>query len=211
MYCIKADELKFIKWIPLYFAVFGFSRTLNNKKWLKPIILIIQLPISIFPLIFSINVFLLVFGFSYGIFALILFFLPEYLLNLDLNFATKLYLVLTFGSIILTKWGVSLIKYFNSIVNSSRTKAREEAQLNLTLELANEKAIKSFTYLLYFIYLIPYSVTTLAGTSLFAIPNIEKSIFFAFITYTALERVLTSRSIPSNCRALIEKFVKTLN
>jgi hypothetical protein len=196
-YFLPETEGKFYSYISLYLGVLIFISTLPEKKWLKPIVLLIQLPAElIFLLAPFMQAFLMVMIlsiFSFGILALILKQGPELILNIDLNFAAKFYLLLITGSILLTLFGNKAVPYFNSVINSSRTEQREESQLKLTLALVNKEKIIFLLYMGYFLYLIPYSISVLSNHNVFEIENLDRSIFNAFITYTAFERILANK------------------
>ncbi|MBK7183960.1 MAG: hypothetical protein IPH89_14140 [Bacteroidetes bacterium] len=198
-YMFAGKEGKIYCWLFLYISLLIFFNTLPKNKFLTPILLIIQIPILllnlIHPFIQTGLMFMLVFVSSFVLLSLLFNFFPEYPFGLDLNLASKLYLILILGSVILTLWGARLIKYFNSIVNNNRTEEREKAQLEFTLEIVNKDRITFLIYLFYFLYLIPYSVSALSNISLFGNPSIDKSIFNAFISYTAFERVLANTKL----------------
>lgn len=198
-YLLADKEGKIYSWMFFYISLLIFSNTLPKYKFLAPILLIIHIPIFllklIHPFIQTGLMFMMVFVFSFGILSLIFNFFPEYPFGLDFNFASKLYIILIIGSVILTLWGAHLIKYLNSIINNNRTEERGKAQLEFTLEIVNKNKITFIIYLFYFLYLIPYSVSALSSSSLFENPSIDKSIFNAFISYTAFERVLANTKL----------------
>ncbi len=196
-YLSGSNEAKVFALIFLYFGVLIFIGTLPDWRWLKPILILIQIPAAIIMLLGPfVQTFLMVMVlslFSFGVLGIILKYFPEYPFNFDLNFASKFFIMLITGSVLLTLCGNKAIQYFNSIFNSSRTEEREKSQLNFTISLINKEKIIFILYLIYFLYLLPYSVALLSNTHLFEIENLDKAIFNAFITYTAFERLLANK------------------
>ena len=196
LYSFGKEEGQLYSWMFLYVGILLFSHILPQWKILKPILILIQIPMLllrlIHPFIQSFLMFMIMYMFSFGIITILFIHFPEYPLNLDLNLATKLYIILVSGSMILLLWGYKAIPYFNSIINNNRTLERERTQLDFTLSIVNKNKIKIIIYIGFLLYLIPYSVTFLSNKHLFHVPNLDKSIFNAFITYTAFERVLTN-------------------
>lgn len=195
-YLFGGKDGQLFSWLFLYMGILLFSYTLPNWKLLIPILIIIQIPMLLLniahPFIQTFLMFIILFTFSYGLLAVLLRHFPEYPFQMDMTFASKLYILLITGSMLLTLTGHKAIPYFNSIINSSRTEEREKTQLDFTLSIVNKNKIKFLIYIGFLIYLIPYSIAILSNTSLFTIPNVDKAVFNAFISYTAFERVLTN-------------------
>jgi hypothetical protein len=195
-YLYGGKDGQLFSWMFLYMGILLFSSTLPNWKLLTPILIILQIPMLllklIHPFIQTFLMFIMLFTFSFGLLALLLKHFPEYPFQLDMTFASKFYILLITGSMILTLWGHKAIPYFNSIINSSRAEEKENTQLVLTLSIMNRNKIKFLIYIGFLIYLIPYSIALLSNTYLFNIPNVDKAVFNAFISYTAFERVLTN-------------------
>ncbi len=209
-YLIGSKDYKFYSWIFLYMSVLFLSYILPRWKLLLPILIIVELPMIliklIHPFIQSLLVIKILFLFTFGILAIILKYFPEYPFELDITFSSKLYILLIIGSMALTLWGNKAIIYLNTIINNTRTELRVEKQLEFTLSIVRSNKIKFVIYLGFLIYLIAYSIAHLSNTSLFKLPNVDKSIFNAFITYTAFERVLSNLNlIKINWKSFLNK------
>lgn len=204
-------EGKIFSFFFLYLSVYIFVIILPERRWLIPIRILIELPATIILILFPfVQIGLILMAlvlFSFGILIIILYYVPEYIFNIDLNFASKFYILLIIGSILLTLFGSKIIFYINSILNSNRTEKKEKAQLNLTLTIINKKKIIFTLYSMYFLFLIPYSIFLLSNKNIFEIENLDRSIFNAFITYTAFERILANKN---NIKIDIKMFFKKI-
>lgn len=207
-------EGKIFSFFFLYLSVYIFVIILPERRWLIPIRILIELPATIIKILFPFDqiglILMALVLFSFGILIIILYYVPEYIFNIDLNFASKFYILLIIGSILLTLFGSKIIFYINSILNSNRTEKKEKAQLNLTLTIINKKKIIFTLYSMYFLFLIPYSIFLLSNKNIFEIENLDRSIFNAFITYTAFERILANKNnIKIDIKIFFKKIIDT--
>jgi hypothetical protein len=215
-YFFERSLESYYSFIVLYLSLFIFSLTLPDWKLLRTIILFFRLPMIIFLLISPLTkaglLIYIAFIFSFGIIAIVLKYCTKYFFSPDIDFSSKLYLLLTFGSIIMTVVGEKIIIWLNRAINYNKSSQRVSAQLKLTFGIFNNSRSKFLIYLSFFVYLIFYSLSNLNGISLFEIKNMHTAIFYSFISYTAFERVYSNLDLMKiNLTSFIDDFKEVLS
>ena len=160
---------------------------------LKQIKNIIGLPAAILmmsaPLVEVFFFFMFAFVFPFfGIYKLII--LVSDLFGILLNAATKLYLVLVTGTILITLFCEKIIKVINYVMNYEQSNKRRKSNLDLSLSLANKNKVRFFIYLSFFIYLIIFSIERLNNIQVFDTEQFNFAVFYSFATYIAFERIV---------------------
>ena len=178
----------------LYLGLYTSSSLLPDWIILKQLKVLIVIPGALLMLIGPlIQVFIFImfaFILPFMIITLLFKYVPEYLFGIDLNYSTKLYLVLISGIIFITLFGEKLMHRVNKNQNYDKPEKRKKSQIELALALVNKERIRYIIYLSFFIYLIIFSTSKLGNFELFDKPNVSQAVFYSFVTYIAFERII---------------------
>ena len=195
----KLWGVNWFAYLSLYSGILIFSYTFPKNTFFNFVHLIIAIP-YLFLQLFTpfINLFLaLIVGFVLPIGTIFLFieYVPEILLNIDLYFATKLYLSLTLSSIVVVTFGEKLMKYLISVQENGRVINRKEKRIEFTLSLVNNGIVKYLIFLLYFFLLLVFSISKFNGITIFEGENINSAILQSFVTFIAFDRLITNKKL----------------
>ncbi|MGE0638236.1 MAG: hypothetical protein AB7G44_03585 [Bacteroidia bacterium] len=189
----------YYSYIFLYMLIGILSTLLPDGKILTPVKIIIGIPgiivLLIGPLVEAIYFIIFAFIIPFAIIALALKILPEYVLQIDLNFPAKLYLLLILLSVFTTSFSEKIMHLINNGINRSKSPERKKSQIELALGLANKDRIRFVIFFSFFIYLIIFSVSKLNRYEIFEISSVDQAVFYAFTTYVAFDRFIHSLNL----------------
>ncbi len=186
-----------LKFFLAYFGLFIFSSLLPNNKYFKVLKLIIRFPYLLMILISPIHIvtmsFLFTIVFSFGIPAMIIFLL-EQATNIEFTRNTINYLGITTGSIIFLIFGNGLIRKNIEIIESGKPKSRVDNQIELTLQVVNQKTYRVFIFSLFLILLLISSISEFQNLMEYQTSGWTRPILQSFVTIVAFDRVIQSSS-----------------
>lgn len=193
-------ELSFIfRSFFLYIGLVLITIAIPDLKAINWIKLIILLPIAILGIIGPLLKFFFVFMCAYlvpfSLFALFFKKIPIYLFNIDLTYASNVYLTLISSLIFITVFSEKLMIWFNEIMNGNNSKELTELYENLGIHLINKQRARYLIFLGFFLYLITYSLANLNEIELFEIKNVNVAIMQTFGTYIAFDRLMSNKSL----------------
>jgi hypothetical protein len=113
----------------------------------------------------------------------------------DLKITTYIYLIVTFSVITATMMNkqVKHLTYLFSPMRLYRTNIAKRLEFNqLTDYFLSENNIKFIIYFCYFLYLLIFNLFTFQEHSFYSSPLIDRAILQSFITFLALERLLSN-------------------
>lgn len=114
---------------------------------------------------------------------------------INLNFSTHIYIMVTF-SVVFATLGNAQIKKLIYLVSPFRlTQLQKLKKIDfkeLTDYLLSESNIKFIIYSIYFLYLIIINLFNFQQNSFYSNPETDKAVLQSFITFIALERLLTN-------------------
>jgi hypothetical protein len=119
-------------------------------------------------------------------------YIPEIILNTDMNYSTKVYISITLFSIVFTTFGKTLLR-FGGEMNFKSDNKKEHTEL--MLGIINDNNIRFGLYLVYFLILAVFSYSDLMNVKLFKEENISKAVLFSFATFIAYDRLLNNRNL----------------
>lgn len=190
---VDNDENVFFSYLLLYMAVSAFSSLFPDWIIIKQIKLIINLPASI--LMLSGPLFQVWFFFVYAFVAPFLLiggfidFFSDNLLQMEISYPTKIYFLLVLGTIFTTLFCEKIIRMINLIMNYDHSETRKKSMIELSFSLANKNRIRFYIYLLYFFYLMIFSVGQLNNSEILFTSQVNLAVFYSFATYIAFERI----------------------
>lgn len=121
--------------------------------------------------------------------------IDEYYQLTILNFETWVYIIITSGIMIAFSFHKYLSFLVNKIVSIMHQKSERIKNLKL-IELNNFvisiNNIKFTIFFLYMIYLIATNLMALQNKSFYENPNIDKAVLQSFVTFVAIDRILTT-------------------
>ena len=168
--------------------------TTLNKLLTLPFRMILGfIPVAMPYFVLQINLFIYLFASV----AIPLFF---YLLDrvtglLELKITTHIYIIVTFGVITATLMNKHLkyLTYLFSPVRLYKTNAPKRLEFNkLTDYFLSENNIKFIIYFCYFLYLLIFNLFTFQEHSVYSSPLMDRAVLQSFITFLALERLLSN-------------------
>ena len=169
---------------------------LREFNWIK---LIILMPFAILGIIGPLLKFFVVFMCAYlmpfCVIALFYLKIPIYLFNIDLTYASNVYLTLVSSLIFITFFSEKLMIWFNEVFNGNNSKELTELYQNLGILLINKQRARYLIFFGFFLYLITYSLANLNEIELFEIKNVNVAIMQTFGTYIAFDRLMSNRSL----------------
>ncbi len=194
LHLFEKDSGSYYSYFFLYLGLYTSSHLLPNWIIFKQIKILIAIPAVLILLlgplmqVFFFIIYALIVPFS--IIALIYKIVPEYVFGVDLNYSTKLYLILVTGTITTTLFVEKIMLKVNQGLNYDKPEKRQKSQMELALTLVNTERIRFIIYTLFFCYLVIFSLSKLADFEIFTIPKINLSIFYSFVTFIAFERII---------------------
>ncbi|NER15120.1 hypothetical protein GWK08_16820 [Leptobacterium flavescens] len=183
----------------LYMGISIFSWTLPKNRIFNIIKIILAVPYLI--LMFLMPFFGFLYASIYGILGplaaitIFIHYVPEYLFNVDLLFATKLYLVLTIWSIVVVSFSEKIMRRVILIQDNDKPNNRKEKQIDFTLSLINNGIIKYIIYLSFFISLVIFSFTRLNQIEIFDNNDLNTAIIQSFVTFIAFDRLIMNKQL----------------
>lgn len=114
---------------------------------------------------------------------------------IDLKITTHIYLIVTFSVITATLMNKQLkqLTYLFSPFRLYRTNTSKQFEFNkLTDYFLSENNIKFIIYFCYFLYLLIFNLFTFQEHSLYSSPLMDRAVLQSFITFLALERLLSN-------------------
>lgn len=114
---------------------------------------------------------------------------------LDLKITTHIYIIVTFSVITATLMNRQMryITYLFSPVRLYRSNTSKREEFNkLTEYFLSENNIKFIIYFCYFLYLLIFNLFTFEEHSLYSSPLMDRAVLQSFITFLALERLLSN-------------------
>ena len=130
-----------------------------------------------------------------GIIAMIFKNGPEYIFNIDLLYATKVYLILTIWSITISIFGERFMRYSILLQEYDKPKQSAETQIEFNKSLLDNGGIKYFIFTSYFIVLIIFSVVKLNHFKIFNNEDLYLAINLSFVTFLSFDRLLSSKKL----------------
>ena len=180
------------KCIFYYGFIFAMALILPKNRYINKILLVIKMPFFILtlfmPLIKMFYLFIWGFVVPFIICFLVFSVIPEVIFNIDLTDATKIYLIVTLGTIIIILFSDKIIQKVNSIQEGDKPH-RQESQLEFSRLFVNNGIAKFSIYAFYFIIIVVSSVVTLNRISTFLEKDMMLAIVQSFATYIAFERI----------------------
>lgn len=189
----------FFRYILTYLGVLSITLTLPDWKIFKIIKIIISIPAGIFfyigPLLKVFFVFTYAYLLPFGLFSFFYKYVPIYILNFNLSYASKVYLVLTSTTIFVTLFSEKIMIWTNKIINENNPDELVSLYHSLGTHLINKHRTRYIIFFSFFIYLIIYSLTSLNQNDLFNIENTNVAIMQTFGTYIAFDRLISNRNL----------------
>ena len=186
-------------YILTYIGIVSITVTLPEWKFLKWIKIIILLPGDILSIIGPLFKISFVFFYAYLmpliVFAFFYKYVPIYFFNIDLTYASNVYLTLTSTFIFITIFSENLMVWFNRIVNNDNPGELINLYDNLGTHLINKQRTRYLIFFGFFLYLIIYSIASLNEIELFNIKNTNVAIMQTFGTYIAFDRLISNRTL----------------
>lgn len=188
--------VKMLQYMTAYASVKVFSRMFKEWKYYEILYKIVEFPSVVHPLILKpyFKMFMGLF-FCFAVTFMIVFFPLKYLStysNINLEFSTKLYLLITIFTIIIRSFGnqliSTLVKHYYKIDN-------QKEHISLTLSLVNEERIRYCIYIVFMIILVYFSIINLEGDEIFIYKNIPSSVLNSFATFIAYDRLINNWSL----------------
>lgn len=192
--------LKFLAYILLCIIIFQinkrhntlFFNTIANIIYAPFIILFFVVLIAIPVLSVQMSVFLyLVFSFLAPMTA---YRIDEYFQLTVLNFETWVYIIITLGIIIafsFHKYLKILVVKIVSIIHLKSERIQKLKLIELNDFVLSINNVKFTIFFLYLIYLITTNITALQHNSFYENQNIDKAVLQSFVTFVAIDRILT--------------------
>jgi len=124
------------------------------------------------------------------------FFLFDQMSDLiNLNFATHIYIMVTFSVVFATLGNTQLKKLIYLVSPFRLTQLQKLKKIDfkeLTDYLLSESNIKFIIYSIYFLYLLVINFFNFQQNSFYSNPETDKAVLQSFITFIALERLVTN-------------------
>lgn len=192
--------LKFLIYILICIIIFQINKR-HKTLFVNILANIIYLPMTILALFTLIA--LPVLSVQMSIFLYLVFsFLPpmiayrvdEYFQLTVLNFETWVYIVITLGIMIafsFHKYLKFLVDKIVSIMHQKSERIRKLKLIELNDFVISINNIKFTIFFLYMIYLIVTNLMALQNKSFYENPNIDKAVLQSFVTFVAIDRILT--------------------
>lgn len=124
------------------------------------------------------------------------FFLFDQMSDLiNLNFPTHIYIIVTFSVVFATLGNAQLKKLIYLVSPFRLTQLQKLKKIDfkeLTDYLLSESNIKFIIYSIYFLYLIIINLFNFQQNSFYSNPETDKAVLQSFITFIALERLVTN-------------------
>ncbi len=144
---------------------------------------------------FILQIHLLIYLFFSAIIPIVLYRMDRLTGLLELKITTHVYLIVTFSVITATLLNKQM-RYLTFQCSplqllSTRLAKRMEFQ-QLTAYFLSEHTIKFVIYFSYFLYLLIFNLFTFEEHSLYSSPSIDKAVLQSFITFLALERLISN-------------------
>lgn len=192
-------EITFIKYVIYYSFMFLSVVLLPKNKITIVIVEIVRTPgyllILIDPLLKSFFFIFITFLLPY----LIIFLLIDNLCNLigfDLTESTVFYLTLITSSIFIIEFYEKLLAFLVKITHIDKDKEnKKNFIINLSKSLMNRNRIRFFTYLIYLIFLVPFSIIRLEDSVEKYNMSFLNAAFYSFSTFLAYEKIIQNLSL----------------
>jgi hypothetical protein len=192
--------LKFLSYILICIVTFQINK--RYKTLLVNILAnIIYLPITIFALftlialpVLSVQMSIFLYLFFSFLAPLIAYRVDEYFQLTVLNFETWVYIIITLGIMIaflFHKYLKFLVDKIVSIMHQKSERIQKLKLIELNDFVISINNIKFTIFFLYMIYLITTNLMALQNKSFYENPNIDKAVLQSFVTFVAIDRILT--------------------
>lgn len=189
----ELEELSHFSYFILILTIILLKNLLPNWAFFRPLKFVLELIVGIvlliIPIYKSIFVIFLSFLWPLLIIGLLIMHAPEYVFGINFNVSTKVYVFLIAITSFLTFYLKRVLTLFNNLFGANGTSEERQAQLDLTLALANKNRIRFLIYFAFLCYLIFFSINKLSEANLFENSKIDMAVFYSFTTFLALERV----------------------
>ncbi len=188
-------------YILLCISLFVLGKRRKNDKLLK-IKRILILPFTLFIGFLSVampyfvlQIHLFVYLFFSSIVPILLYKLDRFTGLLDLKITTHIYIIVTASVIIATLMNkqIKQLTYRFSPMQLYSTHVSKRFEFNkLTEYFLSEHSIKFVIYFSYFLYLLIFNFFTFQEHSLYSSPLMDRAVLQSFITFLALERLISN-------------------
>ncbi|NQY31245.1 MAG: hypothetical protein HRT69_17485, partial [Flavobacteriaceae bacterium] len=192
----------------LYMGVFSLVGTFPQNKILNILKVIIYIPFLLLMLIkpffgFFLAIIIGVYA-PLAIISLIFIHLPENLFQIDLLSSTKVYLIFTIWTIVISIYGEYFMKQAILIQEHDKSEEKKTSQIDFNKSLLNNGIIKYLLFLTYFIVLIVFSIIKLNHYDLFENDHLYLAINLSFFSFLSFDRLITNKNlinfIPKNIK-----------
>jgi hypothetical protein len=190
-----------IGYIILSVAIYVFGKRTKDLT-VKRIKRIVLLPFTLFIGFLSIampyfvlQIHLFVYLFFSAIVPILFYRLDRFTGILDLKITTHIYLIVTFSVITATLMNrpIKWLTYRFSPMQLYSTHVSKRFEFNhLTNYFLSEHTIKFIIYFSYFLYLLIFNLFTFQEHSVYSSPLMDRAVLQSFITFLALERLLSN-------------------
>lgn len=182
-----------------YLGIVFITFTIPDNKFINWIKFIILLPTGVLAIIGPLLKVLIVFFLAYllplMLFAIFYKLALIYFFNVDLSYASNVYLTLISTLIFITLFSEKLMIWFNDVFNGNNPEKLINLYQNLGFFLINKQRTRYFIFFGFFLYLIIFSIASLNEINLFDTKNINVAIMQTFGTYIAFDRLITNRNL----------------
>ena len=186
-------------YILTYVGVVSVTVTIPDWKFLRAIKSIILIPAGVLMIIGPLFKVFFVFIYAYlmplALFALFYKYVPIYFFNVDLTYASNVYLTLTTTFIFTTLFSEKIMIWSNKIINNENPEELVNLYHNLGNQLINKQRTRYLIFFGFFLYLIIYSIASLNEIELFNIENTNVAVMQTFGTYIAFDRLISNRTL----------------
>lgn len=203
---------KLFLYFGIYLGLFLSTTLLPDNKIGNVITFIILIPyilsIIFLPFIELVLLFIIVFFTPLVFISMFIDKVPEAIFDTDLLFGTKLYLMLTISSILISVFAESIIVKFIPLWNSEKEDNRISKRVEFTLSLINRGVIKYTIYFSFFLLLIIFSVAKFNQIDIFENQDVMNVILTSFATFIAFDRLTLNKDlINMNPKGVLKKLV----
>lgn len=197
LYINKSNSI--FGYILTYVGLVSITVTIPDWKILGVIKSIILIPAGVLMIVGPLFKVFFVFIYAYlmplALFALFYKYVPIYFFNLDLTYASNVYLTLTTTFIFITLFSEKIMIWSNKIINNDNPEELVNLYHNLGNHLINKQRTRYLIFFGFFLYLIIYSIASLNEIELFNIKNTNVAVMQTFGTYIAFDRLISNRTL----------------
>lgn len=183
----------------LYLGVFIFAGTFPQNRILNIVKTIIYIPFFLLMLIkpFAGFFFALIVGLyvPLAIISLMFIHLPENLFQIDLLSSTKVYLILTIWTIVISTYGEYFMKQAILIQEYDKSEEKQTVQIDFNKSLINNRVVKYLLFFTYFVILIVFSIIELNHYDVFGNDDLYLAINLSFVSFLAFDRLIVNKNL----------------